>query len=59
MLSRDAMTGEVTCLQQSVAVVQGACEKNSSNKKIVVDDEFELTFSKIVGNTSYDRRTLH
>jgi hypothetical protein len=54
MLSRDAMRVDVTWLQQSVqgwTVVQGACEKNSSVKKIVVMDEFKLTPSKIMSNT--------
>jgi hypothetical protein len=31
----------------------------SSNNKILVDEEFELTFQKLVGNTWFDQRTLH
>jgi hypothetical protein len=31
-------------------VVQGACEKKSADKKIVVNDDHELTFSNIVSN---------
>jgi hypothetical protein len=52
MLSKDTMSGKVTCLQQSgeCTVVQGACENNSAEKKIVVNDAFELTLVQIVSN---------